>query len=104
MCVLPPEHHGSVSGVWRDSGDGPGGARARARGGGNLLDDLSGLEQHMLGDGETEGLGGFEIDDELELTRLLHGQISGRSPLQDTVHEVARTPEQLSRSLWISAT
>jgi hypothetical protein len=37
-----------------------------------LLDDLGGLEQHVLGDGEAERLGGLEVDHEIEGHRLLH--------------------------------
>ena len=34
-----------------------------------LLDQIGGLEQHVLGDGEAEALGGLEVDDEVEATR-----------------------------------
>jgi hypothetical protein len=40
--------------------------------GGRLLDDLGGLEQHVVGDGQAERLGGVEVDDELGLPGLLH--------------------------------
>ena len=36
-----------------------------------LLDDLGGLEQHVLGDGEAEGLGGLQVYGEVEFARLL---------------------------------
>jgi hypothetical protein len=36
------------------------------------LDDLRGLEQHVLRDGEAERLGGAEIDHEVELAGLLY--------------------------------
>src|SRR6516165_1772945 len=39
-----------------------------------LLDHLIGGRQQRFRDGEAEGLGGFEIDDELELGRLLDRQ------------------------------
>jgi hypothetical protein len=38
------------------------------------LDDLRGPEEHVLGDGEAERLGGFEVDDELELARCPIGK------------------------------
>jgi len=37
------------------------------------FDDLVGTGQHRLGNRQPERLGSFEIDDQLELRRLLHG-------------------------------
>jgi hypothetical protein len=37
------------------------------------LEDLGGLKQHVRGDGEAERLGSLEVDDEVELARLLTG-------------------------------
>ena len=53
-----------------------------------LLDDLGGLEQHVLGDGEPEGLGRLEVDDEVELAGLLDGQVSRLGPAE-YLHDVA---------------
>src|SRR5687767_3429208 len=61
--------------------------RGEPRSARSLLDDLGGLEQHMLGDGEPESLGGPEVDDELEAHRPLHRQVGGLRSLQDLVHE-----------------
>jgi hypothetical protein len=39
----------------------------------SLLDHLIGAQQQRLWDRQAEGLGGLEVDDQLELRRLLHG-------------------------------
>jgi hypothetical protein len=52
---------------------------------GALLEDLGGLEQHVVGDGEAEGLGGLEVDDELELAGLLDRKISRLGAFEDAV-------------------
>src|SRR5215470_677819 len=57
-----------------------------------LPDHLVRLEQQRRRDGETEGLGGLEVDDQLELRGLLHGQIRGLGPLQDPIHIVGGAP------------
>jgi hypothetical protein len=43
-----------------------------------------------VGDCEAKGLGGLEVDDQLELHGLLHGQVSGLGPLGDLVHVCGR--------------
>jgi hypothetical protein len=45
-------------------------------------EDPVGLEEEGWGDREPQGLGGFEIDDQLELRRLLHGQVGGLGAFQ----------------------
>src|SRR5258706_13472358 len=54
----------------------------------DLFDHLIRPEQERFRDGQAEGLGGLEIDDQLELRGLLHGEIGGLGPLEDLVHEV----------------
>src|SRR6266566_696247 len=49
------------------------------------LDDLVGTGQHGLRNRQPDRLGGFEIDDQLELRRLLHGQVSRFRTFQDLV-------------------
>jgi hypothetical protein len=50
-----------------------------------LLDHLVGAQQQRRRDREAERLGGFEIDDELELGRLLDGEIRRSRTLEDLV-------------------
>src|SRR5919198_1711632 len=61
-----------------------------------LLDDLGGLHQDFLGDGQPEGLGSLEVDDEVELGGLLYWEISGFGALEDFVDE-GRRPTVLVR-------
>src|SRR5215510_15748063 len=51
--------------------------------------------QHVRWDRQTDLLRGFQIDDELELRRLLHGKIGGLGSLQDLVHICSGTPVQV---------
>src|SRR5262249_38942306 len=52
-------------------------------------------DQEVGGEGEAKGLGGLEIDDELEVHRLLDGQISRLGAFQDSVHIVGTTLERI---------
>src|SRR5437870_1710906 len=49
-------------------------------------DHLVRLEEERWGNGEAEGLGGLQVDHQLELRRLLDGQVGGFGTLQDTIH------------------
>jgi hypothetical protein len=51
-----------------------------------LADDLGRLEENGRGNREPERLSGLEIDDQLELCRLLHRQVGGLGTLEDLVH------------------
>ena len=51
-----------------------------------LADHLVRLEQDHGRQREPKGLRGLEVDDELELHRLLHGQVRRLGTLQDFVH------------------
>src|SRR4051812_39283571 len=53
-----------------------------------LLDNLGGLLQDGLGDGEPQGLSGLQVDAELEPARLLDWEVSRLRALQDLVHVV----------------
>jgi hypothetical protein len=61
-----------------------------------LLNDLGGLEQHVVGDGQAEGLSGFEVDNDLESHRLLNGQIRWLS----TVENLMDVTSGLSKHPW----
>ena len=57
-----------------------------------LSDHLGRLEEKHRGDGKAEGLGGLEVDDQLEFYRLLHREISRLGAFEDFVHVGGRTP------------
>src|SRR5215471_21097909 len=59
------------------------------------LDDVIGSEQQRLRDGETDLLGRLEIDDELELRRLLDRNIAGLGTFQNLVHIHGGAPVQV---------
>src|SRR3981081_4267341 len=63
---------------------------------GLLLDHLIRSSQHRRRDRHTKGLGRLEIDHELELRRLLDGQVGGLGALEDLVHVRGRTPEEFA--------
>src|SRR5215831_13172267 len=52
------------------------------------LDHLVRQHQEMRGNGEPKGLGGLEVDDELELRGLLHWQVARLGAFEDFVHIV----------------
>ena len=62
---------------------------------GNLksLDDFIRSRQHLLRNRQTDLLSGFEIDDELELLRLLDGQVGRLGTFQNLVNEVTGAPK-----------
>jgi hypothetical protein len=51
------------------------------------LDHLVGGGQQRFRDGKAERLGGFEVDHQFELGRLLNRQIGGASALEDAIDE-----------------
>src|SRR5215471_6093870 len=50
-----------------------------------LPDHLVRLEEERRGYRQSEVLGGLEVDDQLELRGLLHGEVGGLGPLQDFI-------------------
>ena len=58
----------------------------RRRLGGPLLDHLIRPLQERRRDREAEGLGGLEVDDQLELCGLLDGQVGRFGAVEDSVH------------------
>src|SRR5207253_9102801 len=65
----------------------------------HLLDHLIRLEEERRGDGEAERLGGLEVDDELELHRLLHGQVRRLGTVQNLVHVGGGAAEEVPK-VW----
>src|SRR6266852_2669198 len=59
------------------------------------LDDLVRPRQHRLRDCQAEGLGGLEIDGQLELRRLLDGKLCRLGTFEDLVDVSRRAPEQI---------
>ena len=59
------------------------------------LDDVICPQEKRLRNGEAERLGGFEIDDELDLAGLLDWQVGGLRALEDLVHEGRGAPLQV---------
>jgi hypothetical protein len=53
-----------------------------------LLDHLVRPEKEERGNRDPEGLRRLEVDDQLELRGLLHGQVGRVGPLQDAIHIV----------------
>src|SRR5262252_10945840 len=60
-----------------------------------LLDQLIRPLQHRRRERQAEGLGGLEVDDELELRGLLDRQVGGLGPLEDLVHIDRGAAEQV---------
>jgi len=58
-----------------------------------LLDDLIGGQEDRLWDREPERLGRLEVDDELELGRLVKRDLAGLCALQDLVDDACGVPE-----------
>src|SRR5438132_7531741 len=62
---------------------------------GSSLDYLVRPQQQRLRNRQPEGLGGLEIDDQLELRGLLHRKIRRFRAPEDFVHISGRTPGQV---------
>ena len=60
-----------------------------------LFDHLVGARQKRFRDSQAECLGGREVDDKLELGRLLDRYIGGLCAAKNLVHQVCRVPEQV---------
>src|SRR3972149_2493341 len=60
-----------------------------------LLDHLLRPHQHVRWDRQTDGFRCFQIDDELELHRLLDWNVCGLGALEDLIHVDGSAPEQL---------
>ena len=60
-------------------------------GGGRLLDHLVRPPQQGVRDRQPARLGSLEVDNEIELRRLLNGEVARFGALQDLIHEVRST-------------
>jgi hypothetical protein len=67
-----------------------------------LLDHLVRLEQERRRDREAQGLGGLQVDDEIELHRPLHRQVPWLGAFRDAIHIVGRAPEQIREARSIA--
>ena len=52
-----------------------------------LLEHPVGLEEEDGRNRDPEGLGGLQVDDQLEFYRLLHGQVGGLDAFEDLIHK-----------------
>jgi hypothetical protein len=59
---------------------------------GNSFNQLVGAGEQRVWHSDTNGLSGFEIDDQLELGRLLDGQIGGLNTLENFINVTRGTP------------
>ena len=60
----------------------------------SLFDHLVGAQQERFGDSQAERLGGGEVDDEIEFSRLLDREVARLRPAQDLVDHVGGAPKQ----------
>src|SRR5262245_36565036 len=60
---------------------------------GPLRDHLVRPRQQRRRDGQSESLGGLQVDDQLELRRLLDGKLARLGALEDLVYVGSRTTE-----------
>ena len=59
------------------------------------LGHLIGSQEQRLWNRQPEGLGGLEVDDQLELRWPFHGQIGWFGTLEDSVHVLGRSPVKI---------
>src|SRR5437867_5754796 len=59
------------------------------------LDDLVRPREHGWRDRQAEGLGSLEVKDQLELGRLLDGEVGGLGALENLVHEDGGAAEEI---------
>src|SRR5215475_10275888 len=62
---------------------------------GNSFDHLVGEQKERFRDREPKCFRGLEVDSQVELGRLLHGQVGGPRALQNLVHVAGSASEQI---------
>src|ERR1700739_3138841 len=67
----------------------------------SLFDHLIGSRKQFVWDGESERLGGLEIDDQLKLRRHLHGEIGRLLSLEDAVDISCRQAKLFAANVTI---
>ena len=67
-----------------------------------LLDYLVRPQQERLGDGQTQSLGGLEVDHKLELGGLLDGEVARLGALQNLAYKDGRAPVHVRQTRSVS--
>jgi hypothetical protein len=67
----------------------------------SLFDHLVGSRKQSVWDGESERLGGLEIDDQLKLGRHLHGEIGRLLALKDAIDISCRQAKLFAANVTI---
>src|SRR5215475_11406270 len=61
-----------------------------------LLNHLIRSRQHIRRNRQADLLGGFQVDHQLELHRLFHGEFGGLGAIEDLIHVGGRAPIQIT--------
>src|SRR5262245_51442455 len=83
---------------WIGSGARPGPRAGEMAGAGRSFDHLIRPRQQRRRDREAEGLGGLDVDDELELGGLLDWEIGGSRAPEDLIDVSCGTPSQVEET------
>src|SRR5215469_1648504 len=67
-----------------------------------LFNHLVGASEERLGDRNAKGVGGLEVDDQLELRRLLDGKVGRLGALKDLVDITSGATERAAQILAVA--